>query len=179
VLSHLYNGPDRVRGILSIRWLFEDLAESYDLGTLLYVTAAAVTGALLLDTALHARGARARTIVAATLMLWTALFLPQQLYHGWMALLVVWTLMWPGSGVPIGPRVRLWVVAAFIAFGVIDVPRVIRLIVTPGDHWTIWWISYALSPLRMALLFGLMLLIIERQRAQSGQPEPEPAPPHR
>lgn len=161
-LFQVYGGPEHLRGLLSVRWVIEDLANDFGLGTLIYAAAGAVTGALILDAALKRTDRPTRALVAATIMLWTLIFLPNQLYHGWLSAPALWLMMWPESKVITSERLRAYAVAAFVSFGVIDVPRVLRLLVNGDDNWPIYWVSYALSPLRLALLFGLLLLVILR-----------------
>jgi hypothetical protein len=143
-----YGGEERVRGLLSIRWVIEDVVGSYAVGTALYLVVA---------------------LVAAAMLMWTLIMLPHQLYHGWMAAPALWLMMWPESGLIASERIRVWAVAVFVLFGVIDVPRVIRLLVDVDAYWTIGWLSYALSPLRIGLLFALLLWTLERQRPAVGK----------
>lgn len=160
----LYDGPERVRGLLSIRWVIEEVAGSYHLGTMVYLTAAAVTGSLLLDAALATTEHSCRTRVAAALLLWTLIFLPHQLYHGWMAAPAMWLMMWPESDLIRHDRIRLAAVSAFITFGVLDVPRMMRLVIDVDSNWALGLLSYALNPLRVALLFALLLWAITMRR---------------
>lgn len=174
----LYDGPERVRGLLSIRWVIEEVAGSYHLGTMVYLTAAAVTGSLLLDAALATTERGYRTRVAAALFLWTLIFLPHQLYHGWMAAPALWLLMWPESGLIRHDRIRLAAVSMFITFGVIDVPRMIRLFFDVDANWSLGLLSYALSPLEATLLFALLLWAITVRRP-AGKPMSAPLPHQR
>jgi hypothetical protein len=174
-----YGGEERVRGLLSIRWVIEDVVGSYAVGTALYLVVALVTLAMIGVSARSARrshkGARSAragqqmALVAAAMLMWTLIMLPHQLYHGWMAAPALWLMMWPESGLIASERIRVWAVAVFVLFGVIDVPRVIRLLVDVDAYWTIGWLSYALSPLRIGLLFALLLWTLERQRPAVGK----------
>jgi hypothetical protein len=161
-----YGGEERVRGLLSIRWVIEDAVGSYTFGTMVYLLVAIVTLAMIAAAAHGARANRQRALVAASMLMWTLIMLPHQLYHGWMAAPALWLMMWPESGLIRSERVRPWAVGAFVLFGVFDVPRLIRLAVDIDAHWGIGWVSYALSPLRMALLLGLLLWAMHRQRQE-------------
>lgn len=163
-LQHLYDGPDRVRGLLSIRWVIEDTIGSYDTATLMWVGAAVLSAALLFDAALATGNATHRARIATAFLVWALVFLPHQLYHGFMAMPALWLLMWPEGGLIRSQKIRTATVGAFIFFGVLDVPRLIRLVTDIEADWALVWLSYALSPMRVTLLFGLLLWIIARGR---------------
>jgi len=165
----LYDGPERVRGLLSIRWVIEDLVGDYQLATVLYAVLALSTLVLLVIASQRHRDRAGQTTVAVACLLWPLLFLPHQLYHGVLAWPAVWLIMWPESGVVRRQAVRLVAVASYIIFSVFDIPRSIRLMTNDED---LALTSYMLSPLRLALLFGLILYALS---ARSGRAERTPA----
>lgn len=171
-LLHLYDGPDRIRGLVSVRWAIEDLAGSYSTGTAIYAFGAAATAAILANAALRQHDPAGRARIAAALMLWALLFLPQQLYHSWMAWPALWLMMWPESGLIRSERIRAFAVSAYVLFGVIDIPRLIRAAADIETPWALIWLSYALSPLRVSLVFALLLwTIVARHGApRDGRP---------
>ena len=169
-LWQLYSGPERVRGLLSIRWILEDVTGSFTLGTLAYLGVALLSAAFLAYAAAGAHTRAQRGQIVAAVLLWSLLFLPHQLYHGWMAAPALWLVMWPESGLIRRDRVRVWLVGAFVTFGVVDIPRLIRLMVDPATNGRVGWWSYALSPLRIAVIFALLLVIIARRRAPATEP---------
>lgn len=169
-LWQLYSGPERVRGLLSIRWILEDATGSFTLGTLAYLGMALGSAAFLAYAAAESHTRAQRAQVATAWLLWSLLFLPHQLYHAWMAAPALWLVMWPESGLVRRDRVRVWIVAAYVTFGVVDVPRLLRLMVDPNESWTVGWWSYALSPLRITAIFALLLVIIARRRAPATAP---------
>lgn len=173
-LWRLYSGPERVRGLLSIRWVLEDLSGNFTFGTLLYVAMALASGTCLAYAAGQAQTRAHRGQIVAALFLWSLLFLPHQLYHGWMAAPALWLMMWPESGLIRRALVRTSLVVPYVAFGVIDVPRLVRLFVHPGTSGTAGWWSYALSPLRIAVIFALLLVMIVRRQRHPG-PQTSPA----
>ena len=97
-------------------------------------------------------------------MLWPLLFLPSQLYNGVMAAPALWLLMWPESGLIQRESRRLLCVGAFVMFGILDVPRVLRLASDLLDDG--YWLykgSYYLNPLRIVLVFAFILLAAFRR----------------
>lgn len=166
----IYDGPDRIRGLLSIRWVIEDLLGDYHLGTFVHAALALSTLALIILAARRHRDPAGQTTVAVACLLWPLLFLPHQLYHGVLAWPAVWLIMWPESGIVQRRAVRLVIVASYIMFSVFDIPRSIRLMTTDDDSLAMT--SYLLSPLRLAILFGLILYSLSaRRNAQARVPE--------
>lgn len=170
-LISMYDGPDRIRGVLSLRWAFEDLTGYYGLATLLYAVAACASLVLIGVVARRAPDAAGRAQATAVALLWLLLFLPSQLYNGLMALPAVWLLMWPEGNLIRRESRRLAAVAAFVLFGVVDVPRLVRFFSDKLDHG--YWLyksSYYLSPLRIAVLFGFILMVaFRRARAKDAE----------
>lgn len=171
-LFAMYDGPEHIRGILSVRWVIEDIIGYYGVATLLYAVTACASLVLIGVAARRAPDAAGRVQAAAAAMLWPLLFLPSQLYNGLMAAPALWLLMWPEADLIRNERQRLAVVSAFVIFGVADVPRIARMI---AEHSTIemYWLykgSYYLSPLRLVLLFGFILAVaLRRARANDGE----------
>ena len=154
-LLALYGGPDRVRGLLSIRWVIEDLLADYARGTTVYVVMALASLVLIALAAYRRRDAAGRAMVAAACLLWSLLFLPQQLYHGLLAWPAVWLVMWPEGGIIRTQAGRLLVVAALVLFTVADVPRLALLLVDPADPLA--QAPYYWRPLRLVTLLALMM----------------------
>lgn len=155
-LQTLYDGPDRIRGLLSIRFAIEDFLGHYEWATVTNGGLALVTLTLLALSARRRTDPAGRSTIAAACLLWPLIFLPNQLYHGMMAWPAIWLLMWPEVQPVRHYGFRLFVVIGFISFGVLDVPRSIRLI-NGVDEGTIAIASYYLSPLRLVLVMGLIL----------------------
>lgn len=154
-LLALYDGPDRVRGLLSIRWVFEDLLADYSRGTVVYVAMALASLVLIALSAHRRRDVAGRTIVAAACLLWSLLFLPQQLYHGVLAWPAVWLLMWPEAGIIRTQAIRLTVVAAMVLFTVADIPRLALVLIDPAH--SLAQAPYYWRPLRLVALLALMI----------------------
>ncbi len=163
-LISMYDGPDRIRGMLSVWWVFEDLTGHYGLATLLYAVAACASLVLIGAVARRAPDAAGRTQATTAALLWPLLFLPSQLYNGLLALPAMWLLMWPEAHLIRRESRRLAAGAAFILFGVIDLPRLVRLVADRFDdgYW-LYKASYYLSPLRIALLFIFILVVAFRR----------------
>jgi hypothetical protein len=154
-LLTLYDGPDRVRGLLSIRFVIEDLLQHYERATIVYTALALSTLALLMLEARRRQRASDRAIIAAACLVWPLLFLPNQLYHGVLAAPAIWLLMWPEVRPVRRMGVRMAAIIGLIVFSVLDVPRIIRLATDPNG--IVWGASYYLSPLWLVLVFGLTL----------------------
>lgn len=166
-LQALYDGPDRVRGLLSVRWVIEDVSGDYDRGTAIYAVAACASLVLMGIAAVKRRHPADRAALAAICLLWPLVFLPNQLYHGVLAWPAVWLVMWPESGLIRRHGVRLALATALILFPVLDVPRTFRLLVAHDPELVM--AAYRLSPLRMALLFAFMLYALKtRQPSRRG-----------
>jgi len=161
-LVTIYEGPDRVRGLLSIRWVIEDRLGSYRLATTLYAALAVSTLALICLAAYRRRDPAGQLTAAVACLLWPLLFLPNQLYHGVLAWPAVWLIMWPESGIVRHRVARFALVAGYILFSVFDLPRAIRL--TAGPDTEIALSSYLLSPLRLAILLALILYALSARR---------------
>jgi hypothetical protein len=161
-LLTLYGGPDRVIGLLSIRWVIEDLIGNYAMSTIVYGVLAAASLALIVAAARrHPRAMAAQ--VAAACLLWSLLFLPHQLYNGVLAAPALWLLMWPETGLLSRRSIRAIAVGVFVLFGVLDVPRTLRVI--SGLVGEVEWlstVSLMLSPGRLAVLFALLLYVLAR-----------------
>lgn len=163
-LVSMYDGTERIRGLLSVRWVLEEVLGHYGAATLLY-TAAAVAALVAIGVlARRAPDAPARTHAMVAAILWPLLFLPSQLYNGLMAAPVVWLLMWPEAQLIRRESRRLIAVSAFVVFGVIDLPRVVRALSAAFDdgYW-LYQVSYFLSPIRIALAFTFIVLIAFRR----------------
>jgi hypothetical protein len=165
----MYDGPDHIRGLLSIRWVLEDLLGNYGLSTLAYGLAATVSLVLIGQTARRATNAAERAHVVAATLIWPLLFLPSQLYNGLMAAPALWLLMWPESGLIRQEARRVAAVGLFVAFGVFDIPRVLRQASNLlSDGYWLYKGSYYLSPIRLALVFGFILLVALRRARPAG-----------
>jgi len=170
-LFAIYAPPGHIGGLLSVRWVFEELVDHYGAATLLYAVAAIASLVLIVRAARRAPDAAGRAQVTAAALLWPLLFLPSQLYNGMLAAPAVWLLMWPESGLIRRQSKRVAVVAAFVMFSVLDVPRLLRFI--SGwieDGYWLYKGSYYLSPLRLLLMFGFVLFVAFR-RARASQQE--------
>lgn len=164
-LLHLYSGPNRIRGLLSIRFVLNDLIDSYAASTALYVLlAAGCLTLLVIFSKRKQRDAATQSHVAVACILWSILFLPHQLYNSLLAAPALWLLMWPEAGIFRSRTMRAVVVASYVLFGVVDLPRALRVVsqILPNFEWA-FWTSYYLSPLRMALVFGLILWSLYRR----------------
>jgi hypothetical protein len=174
-LFEMYDGPARIRGILGVRWVIEDVIGYYGVATLLYAALACGSLAFIGAAARRAPDAAGRLQAAAAAMLWPLLFLPSQLYNGLMAAPALWLLMWPEADLIRNERQRLAAVSAFVIFGVTDIPRVAR-IVAQHSATEMYWLykgSYYLNPLRLVVLFGFILAVALR-RARANEPELTP-----
>jgi hypothetical protein len=163
-LLTMYNGPDRITGMLSVRWVLDEVTGNYGLGTALYAALAVASLVLIGAAARRARDAAGRAQVIAAALLWPVLFLPSQLYNGVLAGPAIWLLMWAEGGSGIRLYRRLALVASFVLVGVVDVARLLRFL----GEWLddAYWLfkgSYYLNPIRFLLLFCLMLFIAFRR----------------
>jgi hypothetical protein len=174
-LFAMYDGPDRIRGLLSVRWVIDDLVGYYGMASLLYALLACVSLVLIGVAARRAPDAAGRTQAVAAALLWPLLFLPSQLYNGVMAAPAIWLMMWPEANLIRRESTRLAAVSAFVIFGVADLPRVARLIAerSSADMYWLYKGSYYLSPLRLAWLLGFLLLVAFR-RMRTGASELAP-----
>jgi len=158
-LLALYGGPNRVRGMLSIRFVLDDLVGHYLISTAIYAVLAVGSLAAIVTLA-RRRSADAitRVHVAVVSMLWSLVFLPHQLYNTVYAAPALFMMMWPESGLIRRPGIRLATTAAYIMFGVVDVARVFRVLGRwmPESDW-LFWMGYDLSPLRPFALFVFIL----------------------
>lgn len=158
-LDTLYGGPNRVRGMLSIRFVLDDVFGWYSVSTAIY--AAMAWGALATVLVLWYRRRRdivTQTMVAASCLLLSLVFLPHQSYDSALVIPAVLLLMWPESGLIPHPTLRAIAVGAVILYGVIDPSRLIRATLLPwNDSDLVFWLSYNLNPLRPFALFLLVL----------------------
>jgi hypothetical protein len=167
-LLTLYDGPDRIRGLLSIRWVIEDYLGHYETATVVYAVLALTTLTLLGLAARRRHAPADRSVIAAACLLWPLIFLPNQLYHGLLAWPAIWLLMWPEVQPIRHLGLRVTVIVAFVVFGVLDLPRTVRLLSGPESDAGI--ASYFLSPLRLALVMGLILnALYTPGKSQAGQ----------
>ena len=174
-LLALYGGPDRVRGMLSIRFVLDDLVGHYATATVIY-RVLAVGSLITIATLAKRRSVDAVTQmhVAVVCMLWSLVFLPHQLYNSVFAAPGLFLLMWPESGLIRRRGVRAAVVAAYVMFGVVDIARLFRLLSRwmPEADW-VWWLGYDTSPVQPFALFLLILWrLYERPRANAPAVEP-------
>lgn len=164
-LTFIYDGPDRLRGLLSIRWVMEDAIGNYGLATGVYVLAAGMTLVMIGSLAQRAINAAERTQIIAIILLWPLLFLPSQLYSSVLAAPALWLLMWPEGRLIRRESVRLAVVTVLTCISVLDVPRLVRFIsgLDVELKWLYEW-TYLVHPLRLALLFTFLLYALTRGR---------------
>lgn len=158
-LTALYGGEERVRGLLSIRFVLDDMIGWYALSTALYAVLAVSTLVLIVVLAKRRRqDAVTQAELAVCCLLWSLMFLPHQLYNSLLAAPALWLLMWPESGLIRSRSLRGAAAAAYVLFGVFDVAGAMRLIGTwvPSLDW-LYGTSYYLSPLRIAAIFALIL----------------------
>jgi hypothetical protein len=164
ILAALYEGPDGLPGLLSIRWVLNDLIGNYDLATYLYSALAAASLVFLASTA-RRRDAVTTVHVAAACLIWSLVFLPHQQYNGMLAVPLIWLLMWPEAKIMSNERLRLWLVMALVLFRVLDVPRLIRLAAALEDRLSVLaYPSYFLRPIHLALLLTFLLVVLWRRR---------------
>ena len=158
-LYTLYGGEHRVRDMLSIRFVLDDLIGWYSLSTAAYMLLGlgALTAIVVLSRRRRA-DATTQALVAVSSMLLSLVFLPHQAYNSLFAAPALFLLMWPESGLIPNRRVRAIWVAAYVLFGVLDPSRAIRFMVLPlTESDLVFWLSYNLNPLRPAALFTLVL----------------------
>jgi hypothetical protein len=170
-LLTMYNGPDRVTGMLSVRWVLDEIVGRYDVSTLLYGVAACFTLVLIGVAARRATDAASRAQVLAVALLWPLLFLPSQLYNALLAWPAVWLLMWPEGGFSIREPRRIAYVTAYVLFGVLDLPRLLRFSAERIDN--AYWLfkgSYYLHPVRLSMMFAFLLFVAFR-RGRADQTE--------
>lgn len=158
-LIALYGGEHRVRGMLSIRFVLDDLIGWYSLSFAVYLVLAvsALTTLVVLSQRRRANDTT-QALVAAASMLLSLVFLPHQVYNSLYAAPALFLLMWPESGLIPNRSIRAIWVAAYVLFGVFDPSRTIRLTILPiTESDLVFWLSYNLNPLRPAALFTLIL----------------------
>jgi hypothetical protein len=169
-LLTLYGGPDRIIGLLSLRWVIEDLVGNQVIATVVYGTLATASLALIAAAA-RRHPEKMAAQVAAACLLWSLLFLPHQLYNGVLAAPAIWLLMWPEAGLLSSPRLRVIVVGAIVLFRVIDVPRSLRVLSRVlGEIDWLSTLSLMLSPGVLTVMLALALSALARSLAAS--------PPH-
>lgn len=175
-LMTLYAGPDRVRGLLSVRFVLDDIIGSYVVSSALYVLLAVATLAIIVWLSRRRQhDAVTHTQVAVACLLWSVLFLPHQLYNSLLAAPALWLLMWPEAGLIARRSVRVAACAAYVLFGVFDVAGALRVIstFTPEPEW-VYRSSYYLSPLRIACVFVVLLWALYH-RPRVGDPREDVA----
>lgn len=163
-LTVMYGDEERVRGLLSIRWVIEDVVGHFGAATGLYLLAAAGTLVMAASAARQAVDSAERTQVIAIILLWPVLFLPSQLYNSVLAAPALWLLMWPEGRLLRGERTRMVVVAVLLLISVLDVPRLLRA--AAAVHGDLYWLfqgSYFLDPLRMTVLFTVVAWALTRR----------------
>jgi len=153
----MYEGPTPITGMLSIRWVFDDIVRSHDRGSIIYLVVAPSALLLIAVAARRAADAAGRAQVLAAALIWPLLFLPSQLYNSVLAAPAIWLLMWPEGGLNLRHSTRISAIAALVMLGVLDVPRLLRF---SGEWLDMYWLfygSYYLNPLWLGGLFALML----------------------
>lgn len=167
-LLALYDGPNRVRGMLSIRGVLTDVIDQYTIATAAYLALALASLATLIALAKRRSADPVTQLhVAALSLLGSLCFLPHQLYNILLASPALYLLMWPESGLIRNRDIRTAVTAAYVLFGVVDVARVARVFSRqmPESDW-LFWIGYDTSPLRPFALFVFILWrLYQRPRA--------------
>lgn len=157
ILATVYEGDDRVPGLLSIRWVIEVFITNYETATLSYVTLAAGALAVIALAAVRRRDPVTLVQVTAACLLWSLVFLPHQVYNNVLSVPAIWLLMWPESRLLSNHRARLAVVVGLITFRVIDPPRLMRLTASAGGPAALEAASYFLRPLIGVALLALLL----------------------
>ncbi|MBY0496868.1 MAG: glycosyltransferase 87 family protein [Cyanobacteria bacterium] len=163
ILATMYDGPDALPGMLSIRWVLEGFIGNHRLATLAYITLAVSALVIIVSAAMRRRDPVTLVHVAAASLLWSLAFLPHQLYNGVLSIPAIWLLMWPESGLLSSDRRRVLVVGALVLFRVMDVPRALRL---AAGYWAWPWLvenSYPLQALIVACLLTLFLWTLTRR----------------
>ncbi len=164
-LVALYTGPDQVRGMLSIRFVLDDLIGWYPVATATFAVLAVGSLAAIV---IFGRGRRAdlatQAHVAVACILWSLVFLPHQLYDSLYAAPALFLLMWPESGLVRRVPWRAAAVGAYVMFGVLDLPRLFHFLSDARpESDLLFWLAYDLNPLRPALLFALVLWRLYRR----------------
>lgn len=168
ILLAWYESEDAIPGLLSIRWVLADAFGSHAVSTTVFVVAAAgALAALIVAARRGAEGPRA-AVIAAACLLWALLFLPHQLYHGWMWWPALWLVMWLPAMIP-GSGARLAIVGVVLAIGVLDVPRLLRWGAESGGHHTVAHASYYLLPVMLAVLLLILVAGLMRGRARTAE----------
>lgn len=164
-LLTLYSGAERVRGLLSIRFVLDDLIGWYTLSTALYIVLAiASLGTVIWCSRRRRADAVTRAQVSVAAILWSTMFLPHQRYNVLLAAPALWLMMWPESGLIPNKRLQQILVGAYILFGVLDVPLLMRVTARLNPSWEdFYWYSYYLSPLRIVAVFLLVLFGLYRR----------------
>lgn len=169
-LASMYNGPDAIAGLLSIRWQLEAVAGNYVVATILYVALAAGSVTFLASVAIRSRDPITLVQLTAASLLWSLLFLPHQLYNGILTIPAIWLLMWPESGLVSSERARVGVVMSLILFRVVDVPRLLRFLAVYGGFDRLEAASYWLRPMVVAALFAFLLGALSSRANRAGVP---------
>lgn len=168
-----YGGEIRVRGLLSIRHVLDDVIGLYSASTAVYLVLALGTLAALVWLARTKRiDAVSRAIITSSAVIWSVVFLPHQRYNILLVAPALWMLMWPEAGLIRRPSLRTLAVIIYVVFGVLDVPLVLRELSQHVDGLSgLWPWSYWLAPLRPAAAFGLLLYNLWRMPADRGEME--------
>lgn len=157
-IATIYTGPDRVRELLGLRYLIEDVTRSSSLALVIWVTSAV---AALVVIARATGASRAHRSIAC--LMWGLVFLPHQLYDGLLAVPALWWLMWPEAGG--GSRSRPMataLLATLVMLDVFDISGVMREIARQVDSTALFGASQWLPPLRMIALTALVLPMRKR-----------------
>ena len=165
-LAALYGYRENFRGRLSIRGVLDQWLPAHPVSTVAYVVLAlGCIAAIVVLSRRRQRDAVNRLHTQVACLLWSVVFLPHQTYDTLMLAPALWLLMWPESGLVRSPSLRLAATAAYVLFGVIDPPRVIRLVApwVQPDSTDLFYFSYFLNPLRTAMLFVIVLVALYRR----------------
>ncbi len=164
-LIGLYDGPERLRGLLSIRWVLDDIFGGYRSGTYAYITLAVATLGLIVSATRRSQSGVTVVQAAAACLLWSLVFLPQQLYNGVLAAPALWLMMWPESKLITSMRTRLVLVGGYLLFGLLDVQRLARMSADAIGDEDLAMSAYYLAPTRLTIVFGVVLYGLWRTRA--------------
>lgn len=174
-LASLYHGPDHVVGMLGFRMVIESVVDDFWIAFYLHVGLAVGSLAFIISRVRRYLDFTTSTHVAVACLLWSLMFLPQQLYNGILVAPALWLLMWPKAALIARPRIRTAVVTAFVLFGVLDVPRMLRVIAdVAGDLEWLTTFALLLPPLRVALLFAFVLYRLAPGGSLLVNPPPRP-----
>lgn len=175
-LIALYDGEQRISGLLSLGVVLDNLVAEHASRTIIHALAAVTTlGWIVVLSRRRATDGVTQVQVVVSCLLWSILFLPHQLYNAMLAAPALWLLMWPESGLIRRQSWRVVLVGMYVLFGVLDIPFVLRTIAEslPQLGW-LWGVSYYTSPLRMALVFLLIVLTLHRRPMPRDPAESEP-----